>query len=72
MNVIDHGPNKMRWKMNSEIDKVTRAEVKLSDDVMSCKQAWWTWINIFGAKWKVNTMKSKTESRHSKNPIYPI
>lgn len=47
--------------MNSEIDKVTRAEVKLSDDVMSCKQAWWTWINIFGAKWKVNTMKPKTE-----------
>ena len=44
--------------------------MRLSDNViMSCKQAWWTWNNMCGAKWKVCVMKSIAEQIDGKNPI---
>ena len=63
-NDVDYGLKEMSWNGNSEVDNVTRKEVRLSDDVMMwCKQKWWTWSDIYGVKWKMNGIKTISEKK---------
>ena len=59
---MEYGLKEMGWNRSSEVDNVTRVEVRLSGDVMMwCKWAWCILNNMYGVKWKVKFVKSKTE-----------